>query len=332
MVSLEIVDVTVRFDDATAVDAVSLTVAPGEIVALLGPSGCGKSTLLRVVAGLQRPDHGSIRHDGSDITHQPAHERNIGLMFQDHALFPHRRVAENVAFGVRMRGASAAEQRARVEELLALVGLEGYERRTVDTLSGGEAQRVALARALAPRPSVLLLDEPFGSLDRNRRDELTIEVGAVLRATGQAAIHVTHDHDEAFAIADRVAVMEHGRLVRVGPPVEVWRHPDTVEVARFLGHHNIVSRSDVAQLGVSLPASAHDASMWLVRPDAIDVDDSSLLRATVRSVRFAGAVVHTIVQVVPDGPTLALVAPQPRVVGAEIGLRVDPVGVVPLSS
>jgi thiamine transport system ATP-binding protein len=325
---LMIDDVTVRFDGTTVVDAVSLTVAPGEIVALLGPSGCGKSTLLRVVAGLQRPDHGTVRHLGVDITRQPAHERNIGLMFQDHALFAHRRVGENVAFGLRMRKASVAQQDARVNELLALVGLEGYGHRTVDTLSGGEAQRVALARALAPRPSVLLLDEPFGSLDRNRRDELTTEVSAVLRATGQAAIHVTHDHDEAFAIADRVAVMEQGRLIREGLPVEVWREPGTVAVARFLGHHNIVTRSDAVQLGLTPPT---DAAAWLVRPDAIAVAGPSA-RAEVCAVRFAGAVVHVTVRVLPDGPTLALIAPQPWPVGHQIGVQLDPIGVVALSS
>ena len=214
----ELRDTRVCFGSTVALDDVSLAIQPAEIVVILGPSGCGKSTLLRVLAGLQPLDAGSVWIDGTDATHEPAHRRGIGVMFQDPTLFPHRNVGENIAFGLRMAGLDRASQRARVAEMLDLVGLAGFSDRTVDNLSGGEAQRVALARSLAPAPPLLLLDEPLAALDRALRDRLAVDLPAVLRATGTAAVYVTHDHDEAFAIADRIAVMNAGRLLRVADP------------------------------------------------------------------------------------------------------------------
>ena len=201
---LEVTDLVVRFGERTVLDRVSLYVDDGEVVALLGPSGAGKSTLLRIVAGLLRPDAGRVSLDGVDITDEPAHARNVGMMFQDEQLFPHLDVAANVAFGPRMHRWPAVEIAARVDELLTIVGLVGFGSRRIDRLSGGEKKRVALARSLAPRPAVLLLDEPLTGLDRELHDRLIAELEDVLRATGTTAVVVTHDRDEAEALATRV--------------------------------------------------------------------------------------------------------------------------------
>ena len=201
---LDVTGVVVRFGDKPVLDAVSLHVDKGEIVAVLGPSGAGKSTLLRVIAGLIRPDAGKVALDDIDITSRPAHKRNVGMMFQDEQLFPHLDVAANVAFGPRMHRWAESSIAERVEELLDIVGLRGFGKRRVDRLSGGEKKRVALARSLAPRPAVLLLDEPLTGLDRELHDRLIGELGDVLRATATTAVLVTHDRDEADALAGRV--------------------------------------------------------------------------------------------------------------------------------
>ena len=204
---LELGDVTVRFGDRTVLDGVDLDVAPGEVVALLGPSGSGKSTLLRVVAGLVDPDHGQVLLDGTDVTTTPTHRRGVGLVFQDEQLFEHLDVAGNVAYGLRRRRATASARRDTVRELLDLVGLAGFEDRRVVGLSGGEAKRVALARSLAPAPRVLLLDEPLTGLDRELHDRLAADVAEILRTRGTTALLVTHDHDEAATVADRVVTI-----------------------------------------------------------------------------------------------------------------------------
>jgi thiamine transport system ATP-binding protein len=201
---LELRDVTVGFDDVVVLDGLDLDVASGEIVAVLGPSGSGKSTLLRVVAGLLDPDRGVVRIGGVDVTTVPTHRRGVGMVFQDEQLFPHRNVEGNVSFGLRMAGVDASDRRKRTAELLDLVGLAGYERRSVTDLSGGEAKRVALARSLAPRPKVLLLDEPLTGLDRELHDRLAGEVAAIIRTVGTTAVWVTHDDVEAETVADRV--------------------------------------------------------------------------------------------------------------------------------
>ncbi|MFC4494094.1 ABC transporter ATP-binding protein [Streptomyces ovatisporus] len=232
--------VTVSFGGVRALDAVDLEVADHETVCVLGPSGSGKSTLLRVVAGLQEPDEGRIRLSGQDQTLVPPHKRGVGLMFQDHQLFPQRDVGGNVAFGLRMRRASRPETAERVAELLSMVGLPGAQRRAVATLSGGEQQRVALARALAPQPDLLMLDEPLGQLDRGLRERLVVELRALFSRLGSTVLAVTHDQGEAFVLADRVVVMNEGRVAQSGTPLEVWQQPASEFVARFLGFDNVV--------------------------------------------------------------------------------------------
>lgn len=249
--------------DGPALDTVDLVVAPGEIVSVLGPSGCGKTTLLRVLTGLVKPDAGHIELDGCSVDKAPVHRRGIGLMFQDHALFPHRDVGGNVEFGLRMAGQDTAVRRQRVGEVLELVGLAGWEARPVGPLSGGERQRVALARALAPEPRLLLLDEPLGSLDRTLRDRLVPELGVLFRSVGVSVVHVTHDHGEALGLADRVVVMDAGQIVAQGTPAELWAHPGSAFVARFLGIGNVVARRSVD------PLRPGDEELVLVRPSAM---------------------------------------------------------------
>jgi thiamine transport system ATP-binding protein len=234
---LRVEGLEVRYGDMVAVAGVDLVVGDGEVVSVLGPSGSGKSTLLRAIAGLEPPARGRVVWDGDDLTGVPPHRRQLGLMFQDHTLFPHRDVLGNVTFGLRMRGVAPAHAATRARELLALVGLAGYEHRRVTELSGGEQQRVALARAIAPAPRLLMLDEPLGSLDRALRERLMVELRELLTRLGLASLYVTHDHDEAFALADRVAVMHDGRIEQLGTPTEVWERPATEFVARFLGYN-----------------------------------------------------------------------------------------------
>ena len=203
MASLSLRDITVRFGTRTVLDQFGIDIADGEIVALLGPSGSGKSTLLRVAAGLLEPESGHVLINGNDVTKRPTHQRNVGFVFQDQQLFPHLDVASNVNFGLRMRGTDRTATKRRTDELLNLVGLTGFGQRSIDSLSGGEATRVALARSLAPRPEVLLLDEPFTGLDRELHDRLLLEVAALLRDLGTTVLLVTHDPAEAAALADR---------------------------------------------------------------------------------------------------------------------------------
>ena len=201
---LDIINVTRAFDGQAVLRGINLPVDQGEIVCLLGPSGCGKTTMLRIVAGLEHADGGDVRINGNSIMATPVHQRDFGLMFQDFALFPHMNVAENVGFGLRMR--PVADDQQRVDEVIRLVGLAGFEQRDVGELSGGERQRVALARSLAPRPRLLMLDEPLGSLDAALRTRLVVELRQIIKQIGLTAIYVTHDQEEAFAIADRIAI------------------------------------------------------------------------------------------------------------------------------
>ena len=237
--ALEVAHASVSFGDVTAVSDVSFSVRSGSTLAVLGPSGSGKSTLLRAIAGLETLAAGSVAIGGENQASVPINERQLGMMFQDHALFPHLDVAANVGFGLKMRGVTGPAATARTTEVLDLVGLAGFGRRDVQTLSGGEAQRVALARALAPSPRVLLLDEPLGSLDRVLREDLIVELRSLFARLGVTVVHVTHDQQEAFALADDVLIMREGVVVQHGPPTDLWYRPVDAFVAEFLGHPNI---------------------------------------------------------------------------------------------
>ena len=233
--ALSVRDLTVHYGSFTAVREATLDIADGEELALLGPSGSGKSTLLRAITGLEPSPRGSVRWDDEDLGTVPVHRRGFGLVFQDGQLFGHRDVAANIAFGLRMHGVPKAEHAERVARLLELVGLAGYERRRVTELSGGQAQRVALARALAPEPRLLLLDEPLSGLDAGLREQLAIDLAELLRRSKITTLLVTHDQEEAFTLADRVAVLDAGEIRQEGPVRRVWRNPADEGVARFLG-------------------------------------------------------------------------------------------------
>jgi ABC-type Fe3+/spermidine/putrescine transport system ATPase subunit len=228
------------FDGKLVLADVSFGLDTGEIVCLLGPSGCGKTTLLRIIAGLETADSGTITSDGHDVQAIPVHQRNFGLMFQDFALFPHKSVWDNVIFGLRMRNLPPDQIRQLGAAALDLVGLSGFEKRNVHQLSGGERQRVALARSLAPQPQLLLLDEPLGALDRQLREELMIELRRILKAARLTSIYVTHDQAEAFAVADRVAVLQAGHVEQIDTPQRIYAQPATEFVARFLGMPNLI--------------------------------------------------------------------------------------------
>jgi spermidine/putrescine transport system ATP-binding protein len=237
---VRLVEVTKRFDDVVAVDRLSLEIESGDFFALLGPSGCGKTTTLRMLGGFEQPTSGSIYLGANEVSGLPAYKRDVNTVFQSYALFPHLSVLENVGFGLRRRGVKSSDMRGRVAEILRIVGLEGMERRKPRQLSGGQQQRVALARALVNKPRVLLLDEPLGALDLKLRKQMQLELKAIQHDIGITFVHVTHDQEEAMTMADRIAVMNHGRIEQLGTPTELYETPVTAFVAGFLGVSNLI--------------------------------------------------------------------------------------------
>ena len=238
---LQVIDIFKEYDNKPLLNGLSFQVNQGELVCLLGSSGSGKSTMLRIIAGLEDPESGSVVWDQQDITHLPVHERGFGLMFQDYALFPHKTVAQNIAFGLRMANRSEEDIQKIVRQSLESIRMENFADRPVTELSGGEQQRVALARALAPDPCLLMLDEPLGALDHNLRTELIKELRRRLRESQKPVIYVTHDQEEAFALADRLLLLHQGKLVQEGTPAEVFLHPANTWVASFLGLGNLIA-------------------------------------------------------------------------------------------
>ncbi len=236
---LRLEDVSKHFGAVTALERSNLTVAPGVLLSLLGPSGCGKTTTLRIIAGFEAPDTGRVVIDGRDVSPLPPNKRGLGMVFQNYSLFPHMKVGENIAFGLRMARVAAGEIRRRVGEMLDLVHLPGHEERFPHQLSGGQQQRVALARSLVTNPSVLLLDEPLGALDKNLRENMQFELRRIQRALGITTILVTHDQEEALTLSDRVVVMNEGRILQAGTPSEVYESPRTRFVSEFLGTSNL---------------------------------------------------------------------------------------------
>ena len=244
---IEIQAVTKRFGDFTAVNDINLHIKAGEFITLLGPSGCGKTTLLRMLSGFETPDEGLIRIGGEDVTHLAPYRRNVNQVFQSYALFPHMTVRENIGFGLRMQKVAAAEAAKRIEEVVALVALQGFEDRKPSQLSGGQRQRVALARAIVPRPSVLLLDEPLSALDAKLRGQMQIELKRLQKHLGMTFVFVTHDQEEALTMSDRIAVFNKGRLEQLGTATEIYHQPRTAFVADFIGEANLLPAEFVAR-------------------------------------------------------------------------------------
>ena len=313
--------------EAPALDDVSLTLARGRVLAVLGPSGCGKSTLLRAVAGLQRLDAGRVTFDGVDVTKVATHRRDFALMFQDGQLFGHLDVAANVGYALARRGVGNSQRAARVDELLDLVGLPGYQGRSPSTLSGGQQQRVALARALAARPRLLLLDEPLSALDRALRERLAAELREILTAEGATALFVTHDHDEALTVADDMAIMRDGRVVQHGPAREVWAAPNDPATADFLGFSTALDAHEAGALGLS-------NKRWALRRGALRVvapsTPGALAGRVVRSAMAEDAARVTVrLGALPGRELLALAPPDAASPQTWAGLGAgDDVGVV----
>ena len=287
---------------------ISLRLPQGEMLVLLGASGCGKTTLLRVVAGLERADRGEVWFEGERVDDMPAFLRNFGFVFQDYALFPHKNVADNVGFGLRMLGWDKQRIAKRVVESLAWVGLDGFERRAIYDLSGGEQQRVALARSLAPAPRLLLLDEPLGALDRALRERLIEELPHILAEAGRAmgydagisAIYVTHDQAEAFALGNQVAVMNAGKLEQIASPQTLYHHPATPFVARFLGMGNLISADEIGVLGIAQKLKIQSPkSCLLIRPTAAiyPAIDQNQVCGTLEALSFRGRYQQVMVRV-----------------------------------
>lgn len=330
MTGLEVRELTVRFGATVAVDHVDLEVPAGSVVAVLGPSGCGKSTLLRAVAGLEVPASGSVSYDGSDLAGTPTHKRGFALMFQDGQLFEHLDVAANIAYPLRLRHRGRATQRERVAELLALVGLEGYADRRPATLSGGERQRVALARALAVDPRLLLLDEPLSSLDRGLRERLASDLHDILRAAGATAMLVTHDQEEAFAVADRMAVMRAGRIVQSGTLDEVWGGPADAWTAQFLGYATVLT-GERARLLRDLATPAATWQAVALRRSALRVDPTGPLTARVQEARVTPDQIRVQLDVDGAGSLPAVADPGTDVrVGAQVRVAIDTSRIAPV--
>jgi spermidine/putrescine transport system ATP-binding protein len=295
---LELIDIHKIYENQPLLSGVSFVVETGETMCLLGASGSGKSTLLRIIAGLEQPESGQVLWDGRNLASVLAHQRNFGLVFQDYALFPHLTVADNVAFGLKMQNLPKNEIKLRVVESLEQVNLSGFANRQVTDLSGGEQQRVALARALAPRPRLLMFDEPLGALDRALKDHLLEELRSILHTSEVPAIYVTHDQEEAFAIADRIALLHEGRIVQAGTPVEVFAHPASAWIANFLGLGNVIEgkwlgRGKVeTKLGILEVNCETDATMGetvalLIRPERVKlIENGKGLKGRVADILF----------------------------------------------
>jgi putative spermidine/putrescine transport system ATP-binding protein len=329
------------FDGRTrVVDRIDLLVKPGEFFALLGPSGCGKTTTLRMIAGFEEPDDGRIVVGGEDLTHVPVHRRDMGMIFQSYALFPHRTVAENVAFGLRMRGLGKDEIAERVGQALRQVALEGYEDRRPAQLSGGQQQRVALARAIVIRPRVLLCDEPLAALDRKLRQSMQFELKQLQQQLGVTLIFVTHDQEEAMTVSDRIAVMNAGRIDQIGSPSEIYNRPRTRFVSDFIGEINLFEGEwrDGAFISSGRPLPAQGAksgrSTIAIRPERMRLADSGgALSGTIRTSTFvSGQMIYRVVTA--DGRELIVKEAdtgKPRATGAQVGIAWNPSDVVVLS-
>src|SRR5215217_1840923 len=320
MSQVQLIDITKRYGSTLAVDRFNADIAEGEFITLLGPSGCGKTTTLRMVAGLVEPTAGQIRFDGQVMNNVPSHKRNIGLAFQSHALFPHLSVARNIAFGLEVKGAPKQESQQRVSEMLDMIELSQHADRMPSQLSGGQQQRVALARMLATDPRVLLFDEPLSALDRNLRDTLKYSILALQRRTKKTAIYVTHDQSEAFAISDRIFVMNNGRIEQSGSQLDIYLRPASEFVANFVGDNNAL-RGTIAELtaesadGRTATVAAGEMRLQAFATPGMQVGDEVLAFVRPENIEVlsdgsgdgeAGVIDATVEQIVFEGPTVRL--------------------------
>ena len=351
MVAVKLKNITKRFGDVVAVERVNLEVEKGELFFLLGPSGCGKSTMLRAIAGFNDPEEGTIQFDDIDITRVPSHKRNTGMVFQNYALWPHMSVYDNVAYGLDIRKISATEKEKRVKEALAMVRMEAYSQRRPNQLSGGQQQRIALARALVIEPNVILLDEPLSNLDAKLRLEMRDEIRRIHRDTGITTIYVTHDQKEALSMADRMAVMNEGRVEQVGTPRDVYCHPTSPFVAGFIGETNFINGNagsggndflrittpvgellsnppEAIQVGKSVQCSIRPEALQLVRGEP--PKDVGIITAKVEALTYLGEVEQYDL-VTSDGSKLRAVElnpGEPPAPGEDVRLFVHPKDVV----
>lgn len=339
---LQVNQICKAYEGTSVAQEISFSLKEGEILCLLGPSGSGKTTLLRLLAGLETADAGNFLFDGLDMATVPPHKRNFGMMFQEYALFPHKNVADNIGFGLEMAKWTKGKQEQRIREMLELVGLQNKSKRQIDELSGGERQRVALARSLAPQPRLLLLDEPLGSLDRVLRDRLAGEIRTILKKQKVTAVFVTHDQAEAFAVADRIAILKEGRLEQFAEPEEIYRRPKTRSVAAFLGFRNLIDSAEhpLAELFKQVPEHLKKYSgQLLIRPEGARVSGQNVVNATwsqiqgaVTERQFQGQVYSLTIKVdnVPLHFNLPI-DPVPPEVGDTILLDINPDAMVQLT-
>ncbi len=315
--SIVVRSVGVSIAGTRILDDIDLVVDDAERFAIMGPSGAGKSTILRVIAGLIAQHTGTVSIRGVDVTGLPPHQRNVGLMFQDYALFPHLSVGENVAYGLRMGGVDSTTRTGKANELLAIVGLAGYASRGIGSLSGGEQQRVALARTLAPEPTVVLFDEPLGSLDQALKDDLLVEMREITASLAITSVYVTHDRLEAEGFADRLAIIDGGRVIRTDTPEAIWQAPGTEFVAKFIGHRNIVDAAIIGSEGL------------IVVPDnAVTIDPEGTIDATVSACLFRDGRYR--VSATTISGTLHVVTSAAVPVGRSVRITIDRTRVIPL--
>jgi len=328
------------FPDGTrALEPMTLDIARGETMVFLGPSGCGKTTTLRVIAGLERPDPGGrVLFNGEDVTHIPIERRNVGMVFQSYALFPNMSVAENICYGLKIRGVTRAERASRLTELVALTGIAGLEHRAIDQLSGGQRQRVALARAVAIRPRVLLLDEPLTALDASLRERLRGDLNQLLRSLGITAVYVTHDQAEAMALGDRIVVMRHGAIAQIGAPREIYFTPADRFVAEFIGAANIIEATAKdgfialpgGRIGLADNTKTAGTVVVMIRPETIKIvaPGDAGLRGKVETVSFVGDRVRlTVTEAAERALTIDAANSTQVRIGDRVGLAIDPAAV-----
>ncbi len=330
--AIEFVDVVKRYGNATAVDRISFSIAKGELVTFLGPSGCGKTTSLRLIAGLELPSEGQVRIAGRDVSRDPASERNVGMVFQSYALFPHMSVLDNVAYGPTIRGVPKAEARDRARAILAQVGLGGYEARLPSELSGGQQQRVAVARAIVQQPDVLLFDEPLSNVDAKLRRKVRAEIRDLQQRFGLTAVYVTHDQEEALAVSDRIVVMKMGQIAQIGTPAELYERPASAFVADFIGDANLiegqVAGGVFSAAHLALPVGAPDGRFTAtIRPERIRLAPGGAARVV--SASYLGSRMEYVVQ---DEDLEFLVSrpiSEPRLAASDsVDLRLDPADLI----